>query len=142
KAAKAHLGWLDILNTSSLEMAIRRCPIINHHLSFDEHFGIGSGVFEMGEEQVFLSRVQKAGLQLSYYPATLTRHESPASHEKHGLEERYYIQGAVTRAIFNEKALYWLWLKIGFELKNHKLAPREIKTALTAAKKGRQHYLT
>lgn len=135
-----NLSWLDILNTSSIEIAVKRRDILENNILFDENFGLNS-VFKMGEEQVFLAELRRKDLQLSYYPVTINRHESLTSTDRFELEERYYIQGAFTKAVFAQKALLWLSMKIGFDLKHGKLRFGDIWKALKAAKKGKKAYL-
>lgn len=140
KHPKKELSWPEILNTSSLEMVVKCKTIRAENIRFDEHFGLNS-IFKMGEEQVFLAAIKKKGLQLSYFPETLNRHEDLSSTDKIGFRERYFIQGALTTAIFEKTAWFWIWLKIGFEVKHKKLHFKSIFKALQEAKKGKTHYL-
>lgn len=138
---KSNLSWLDIMNTQSIEMSIRRKIIREHDILFNEYFGLGSHYFEMGEEQVFLSAIKKQHLQLSNYYGVLNTHESLSSARKKNVEERYYIHGAQTTAIFGRKALNWVILKIIYALKQKKIKFNEIITAFKSSKKGRKAYL-
>ncbi len=138
---KAHLSDFDMLNTSSLEMAIRRRDLQSQKIRFDEHFGLGSGVFKMGEEHLFLAALQQKGLQLSYFPETLCRHRGTSSDENMSYQERYYTHGAVVQALFPERTRYWIGLKIGFDVKQKKLKFAQIPKAVKAAKNGQKRYL-
>ncbi len=135
-----NISWLDILNTASIEIVVKPQEISKEKVFFDEEFGLGS-VFTMGEEQVFLGALKKSGLQLSYYPETLNRHESPTSIQKIPFQERYKVQGAMTYAMFKRNAFFWLFLKIFFDIKQGGLHFKNLREALRQAKQGRIMYV-
>lgn len=138
--AKSELSWLDILNTSSVEMVVHRERVMEKNIRFDENFGLGS-TFPMGEEQVFLARLKNAGLQLAYVPEYINKHKDLSTTEKVSIKEKYMAQGAITCAIFDKNAIYWVLLKIAFDIKHGVLNINQVKTALQYAKDGRDTYL-
>lgn len=139
KRPKEKLSWLDIMNVVSFEITIKRADILKENITFNEHFGLGS-TFTMGEEQIFLSSIKKANLQLSYIPKTIVRHDHPSTHQKVSFETNYFVQGAMNDALFRGKTNFWILLKILFDVKQGNLKSTQITKALNAAKKGRQTY--
>ncbi len=138
---KRDLSWTELMNVSSIEIAIRLDRITALDVEFDEHFGLGSACFTMGEEQVFLADLKRKHAELSFYPAVLTRHPQPSTAEKLSLYERYYNAGALFTAIFEKKAWRWVGLKMSYETKQGKLKLTQWKSAFKAAQAGRKHYL-
>lgn len=59
---------------SSIEIAVRRTPLTSR-LRFDERFGLASGVFHVGEEDVFLLSGHHLGLDMRFIPVAITSHE-------------------------------------------------------------------
>ncbi len=141
KKAIKNLSWLQVLQISSIEMVIKRTAITAHNCQFDIHFGLGSNVFEMGEEQVFAADVKKALLKISYVPEVLVFHAKNTSSAKKDFRERYFIFGGVIKRIFNSSFNYWVWLKIFFDLKQKKLSFKYIIAAYQTAQQGAQYYL-
>ena len=139
KSPKEKLSWLDIMNVVSFEITIKRAAILKENISFNEHFGLGS-TFTMGEEQIFLSSIKKANLQLSYIPQTIVRHDHPSTHQKVSFTTNYYVQGAMNDALFEGKTNFWIFLKILFDVKQGILKFNQITEALNAAKEGRRTY--
>lgn len=138
--AMANMPWLEMMNTSSIEMAVNRTKILEENLMFDENFGLGSGVFEMGEEQVFLASMKQDGLQTAFYPQVICRHPQESSTSKLDFKQRYFITGGMAEAIFKGRAIFWIFLKIVFDVKQNKLNLSQLKQALKNAKNGRKQY--
>lgn len=59
---------------SSIEIAVRRSPR-TESMRFDPRFGLASGLFHAGEEDVFLLRGRELGLDIRLIPETITTHE-------------------------------------------------------------------
>jgi glycosyltransferase involved in cell wall biosynthesis len=137
---KQSLGWFDILNTNSIEIVVHRTQLKNKKIQFDERFGLGS-TFGAGEEQVFLTAIRKAGLQLSFVPQVLVIHPHPTTIYKISVEEKYYIQGALLTALFPNFYWFWLLLKVFFDVKQQILSTKEIKFAFQSFKRGRADFL-
>ncbi len=134
-----NLSWLELLNVSSIELVMKLEDLRKHRLYFNETFGLGAK-FAMGEEQVFLGALKKHGLQVSYFPKILNIHTTPSSIEKVTIKERYQVQGAMTHAIFGKTAIFWVLLKIYFDVKQKTLSLSDIKKALQEAHKGKSIY--
>lgn len=138
---QAHLSKMDLLNLSSVEMVINQKKINKKGIRFNEHFGLGSSVFEMGEEQVFAAEIRKTGGQLSYFPESLLLHPQESSAEKITDDKRYYIYGGVIKAVFGKNVLFWVLLKLFFELKNTKIRFSQLKNLLSSAFKGKNDFI-
>ncbi|KAF2341461.1 glycosyltransferase family 2 protein [Flavobacterium tistrianum] len=132
---KPNLSIFDILNASSIEMTLSKKSIDETKIRFDENFGLGA-VFEIGEEAIFLSDLKANQKQLVFEPQIIVMHESKTSSEKKSIDDKYYIQGALFSRIFKKKYLFWLYLKLFFDLKQNKIKLKDIKTVLLGAKKG------
>ncbi|OWU89270.1 MULTISPECIES: glycosyltransferase family 2 protein [unclassified Flavobacterium] len=136
---KSNLNTFDILNTSSIEMTLNKSIIDEAKIQFDENFGLG-GIFEMGEEAVFLFDLKEKQQQLSFYPEIIVKHESQTSSNKKDIAERYYIHGALFSRIFKKKHIFWLFIKLFFDLKQKKIKWNNIKRVLKSAKKGHEKF--
>lgn len=62
----------DILRSSTNEMVCRR-EKVQGNLSFNTHFGLGSGMFVCYEQQVFLQEALKHHLKLRYFPLPIIK---------------------------------------------------------------------
>lgn len=136
---KADLSIFDILNASSIEMTLNKKIIDASKVQFDENFGLGS-VFEMGEEAIFLSDLKAKQKQLVFEPEIIVMHESHTSSEKKNAVDKYYIQGALFSRMFKKKYIFWLYLKLFFDLKQKKIKFGNIKTVLRSAKNGHKTF--
>lgn len=137
--SKVNLGILDVLNVSSIEMTLNKTIIDASKIRFDEKFGLG-GAFEMGEEAVFLSDLKENGQLLIFDSQIIVKHESQTSSEKKNITNKYYIQGAVFSRIFKKKYIFWIFIKLFFDLKQNKIQFKKIKTAFKSAKEGHEKF--
>lgn len=65
---------------SSVEIAVRRSPR-TMAMRFDPRFGLGSGLFHAGEEDIFLLRGRELGLDMRIIPETITLHQGVSTGE-------------------------------------------------------------
>jgi glycosyltransferase involved in cell wall biosynthesis len=137
--SKVNLNIFDILNVSSIEMTLNKKNIDISKIRFDESFGLG-GAFEMGEEAIFLSDFKKKHQQLIFDSQIIVMHESQTSSEKKNITNKYYIQGALFSRIFKKKYIFWLFIKLFFDLKQKKIQFKNINTALKSAKRGHEKF--
>ncbi|UWY30486.1 glycosyltransferase family 2 protein [Flavobacterium sp. TR2] len=136
---KADLSIFDILNTSSIEVTLNKEVIVASQIQFDQNFGLGA-VFEMGEEAIFLSDLKAKQKQLVFEPQIIVKHESQTSSVRKNEEEKYYIQGALFTRMFKKKYVFWLYLKLFFDLKQKKIKLENIRTVLKSAKSGHNKF--
>lgn len=137
--SKENLNLFDILNTSSIEMTLNKVILDTVKIRFDENFGLG-GIFEMGEEAVFLFDLKKKNKQLVFEPEVIVKHEELTSSNKKSIIERYYIQGALFTRIFKNNYIFWIIVKLFFDLKQHKLRFNSLLKVLKSAKQGRRQF--
>ncbi|MET3018452.1 glycosyltransferase family A protein [Flavobacterium hydatis] len=137
--SKVNLNIFDILNVSSIEMTLNKAIIDASKIRFDENFGLGE-IFEMGEEAVFLSDLKEIHQQLVFDSQIIVMHESQTSSEKKNIINKYYIQGALFSRIFKNKYIFWIFIKLFFDLKQKKIQFKNIKIALKTAKRGHEKF--
>jgi len=57
----------------SVEITFRRKSIINHGISFNTQFGLGSPLLCAGEEEVFIADARRAGLSIKFISKTIVQ---------------------------------------------------------------------
>lgn len=138
---KNRLNVFDIFNTSSIEITLNKKILDTTKIRFDENFGLG-GIFELGEEAIFLSDLKKENKQLAFVPEVIVKHQQQTSSDKKEVMERYYINGALFFRILKKNAVIWLLIKLCFDLKQKKLKFTSIKKALKSAYQGYKKFET
>lgn len=139
--SKTNLNVFDILNTSSIEMTLNAAILDQSKIRFDENFGLGE-IFEMGEEAIFLFDLKNKKHPLVFESKVIVRHLELTSSDKKNVIEKYFIQGALFTRIFKSNYIYWIFVKLFFDLKQNKLQFRELKQALKSAKEGHEKFET
>lgn len=79
---------------SSVETTFRIRSLQQTAISFDERFGIGSGMFTSGEETIFIYDCLKKGLGVRYFPEYIVEHPFESS-GKTETRIKYITVGAV-----------------------------------------------
>ncbi len=83
---------------SSVEMALRREAVMAAGLKFNECFGVGSGFFESGEEEIFLTDFLRAGLKGRYLPLRVGQHRGGVSTGQREITHNFMMtKGTVIR---------------------------------------------
>ena len=134
------ISALQILNTSSIEIAFRKLDILNYKLRFNEHFGLG-GLFKLGEENLFLYDAKSTGLGMLFFPETIASHPKLSTISKVNLKDRYLAQGAVFHYLFGKKMYMWLLIKMFYDFKQGKLEFYNFKNAIAHAIQGKKMFL-
>ncbi|AXG74938.1 glycosyltransferase family 2 protein [Flavobacterium arcticum] len=137
---KIDLKATDRLNIMSIEMVLNKPVIDKYNIRFNEMFGLGAK-FEMGEEAIFIDRLYKNKLKIVMEPKVIVTHENDTTHTKIDLSNKYYVQGALFTALYAGNYLLWVFLKILFELKQHKIKINQVHKAIRAAIDGRKDFL-
>ena len=132
------LNWFEVLNASSIELVFKRKSIYNI-ISFDENFGLGS-LITLGEEAIFLTDAKNKNLKIGFVPKTLTIHNNKTTTQVISNELKYFNQSAVFYRIFNKKYLFWVFLKLFFDLRHGKITFSNIGSLLNQAIKGKNKY--
>ncbi|UOK41249.1 MULTISPECIES: glycosyltransferase family 2 protein [Flavobacterium] len=133
--SKTKLNTFDIFNVSSIEMTLNKAILDKAEVQFDENFGLGAA-FEMGEEAVFLFDLKKKMMKIVFEPQIIVKHEALTTSEKTSEIERYYIMGALLTRIFKNYFIFWLAIKLFFDLKQYKLSIINLMSVLRSAKQG------
>jgi hypothetical protein len=107
---------------------------------FDENFGLGSK-FYMGEEAIFVSDAIKTGLNIGFVPKTILVHSDLSTGEKTIFSELYLVQSAVFYRIFGKMYLFWVALKLFFDLKQSKINFTQVYYLFIQALKGKKAYV-
>lgn len=136
---KSKLNWFELLNTYSVEMVLKRQSVIKKQLKFNENFGLGS-IFSFGEEAIFLANAKKKKLKLGYFPKPIVIHSEVTSTTKYNKKDQYYIQGAVFYVIFGGFYLFWVFLKIFFDIKQSKIKFSQIIELVKKSIEGKKNY--
>lgn len=137
--SKINLNIFDIFNTSSIEMTLNQKLLDTVRNRFDMNFGLG-GNFEMGEEAIFLIDLKKQNKQLVFVSEIIVKHEAQTSSNKKNLIEKYYIQGALLTKIFRRNYIFWLIIKLFFDLKQGKVKLINLSTVIKSANQGHKEY--
>ncbi|WP_428231681.1 glycosyltransferase family 2 protein [Flavobacterium sp.] len=137
--SKTKMNSFDILNTSSIEITLKKKIIDTLGVSFDENFGLGS-TFEMGEEAILLFDLKKKNEQLVFIPEIIISHDFSTTSQKKSIFENYYIQGALFARIFNRNYQFWIFIKLFFDLKQGKIKIRSLYKIFKNAQKGYLNY--
>ena len=135
--SKKHLNTLDIFNTSSIEMTINKELLDLAEIRFDENFGLG-GIFEMGEEAIFLFDLKHKNQQISFENQILVKHEDLTTSNKIDVFHKYYIYGAILTRIIKINYAFWLIIKLLFDLKQKKIKLSSFFKVINSAKNGRE----
>ena len=142
-----HNNFLDIhpddfvgKQQEMMELVFKRESLTDTNLQFDENFGLGAKFF-MGEEAIFVSDGIKKGLKIGFIPEKLLSHSQPSTGHKTLISEVYYVQSAVFYRIFGKMQLFWIALKLFFDLKQSKISFSEVGHLFKQAQKGKEAYV-
>lgn len=137
--SKSDLNIFDILNTNSIEITLNKSIVDQTKTQFDENFGLGA-IFELGEEAIFLIDLKEKKKQLVFENQVIVKHEHHTSTHKKNIVENYHIQGAIFTRAFKNNYIFWIFIKLFFDLKQHKIKYSSIKNLLVSAKKGHKKF--
>lgn len=140
KNRKAETNYLERLDIMSVEIVLNREITASNKIAFDENFGLGAP-FGMGEEAVFVNDIYSKRLKIVMEPQVIVMHAQESSNTQIGLQEKFYVQGAVYTRIFKDNYFLWVLLKVLFSLKKNILSITAVPTAVNAAKKGHRAIL-
>ncbi len=137
---KEKISQLELFNILSIEMTFNSEMLVKLGLQFDENFGLGSR-FKMGEEAIFLSDVKSKNQLLIIEPQVVVVHSPLSTDDTISFEERYYIQGAFFKRVENINYYLGLFLKVFFDLKQHKIKMSQVFSAIKNANRGKNDFL-
>lgn len=96
KKAK-RLNFIEILKVFAVQISFKRESLNRVGLRYDEDFGIGSDIINIGEENVFLTDAYKKGLKIYQIPDILVEHPDEATTGEHWSKEVIIDKGAVAK---------------------------------------------
>jgi glycosyltransferase involved in cell wall biosynthesis len=137
---QSKLTNFEVLNTSSVELVFKRESLKEENIQFNENFGLGTEFF-MGEEAIFVSDGIKKGLKIGFVPEELVSHSQPSTGQKTAISSIYFVQGAVFYRIFGKMYLFWIALKLFFDVKQGKINFTEISQLYKEAINGKYLYV-
>ena len=140
KHFEERLTHFEILNTSSVELIFKNESIKRVNLKFDENFGLGAE-FAIGEEAIFVADAVKKGLKIGFVPEVLVTHAHNSTGHRIVVSTQYFIHSAVFYRIYGKIYLFWIALKLFFDLKHRKVRFKEIVKMFKQALKGKQAYV-
>lgn len=135
-----NINWFKLLDTSSVEVVLKRETIINNNFQFDNKFGINAP-FIMGEEAIFLSDMKRKNVNIGFCPKTILSHNNLTTGNKIPINLIYYSCGAIFFRIFQNRYLFWILIKIFFDLKQRKITLKKILDLIQIAQKGKKEYV-
>lgn len=68
------LNYLDLFRIFSVQISFKRAKVLAKGLRYDENFGIGSDIINIGEENIFLTDAYKKGLKIYHIAQVLIEH--------------------------------------------------------------------
>ena len=103
------MGYIRSMKISSVEITFKRQPIIEAGVRFNESFGSGSGMYAMGEENIFLYDCLKRKLKIFYLPIEIGKVNDGNSTWFKGFNEKYFFD---LGACFAAMGGYLAWIYI------------------------------
>ncbi len=114
-------------NISSIEISFRISRIKENKLQFDTRFGLGSGLFLSGEEDIFIHDCTLKGLKVFYFPYPIVFHKYMSTGKSDLFsEQRNNTLGALTWEVYGYSSyarICWYVIKKWRELLNNKVYP-------------------
>lgn len=97
KTTSTPLTKLRAARVSSVEMILSRAAVLQHHLRFDEQFGLGAK-YPSGEEYIFTTDALRQGCRAEFYPVYLCKHPPVTSgHDFYSSPEKIMAKGAMLK---------------------------------------------
>lgn len=124
----------------SVQTSLKRKVILENEIAYNEVFGTGSGIFNSGEENVFLADCYKNKLQMYYCPNRILKHEKSESTWFKGFNDPKFVydRGGIYYAISRTLSpLYYLRFLI---TKRKIIKPITILQAIVLLNEGKKRY--
>ena len=137
---QSNLTQFEILNASSVELVFKNKSLKESNLHFDLNFGLVT-TFLMGEEAIFINDCINKGLKIGFVPQQLLSHSQQTTGNRTPVSEIYFVLGAVFYRIFGKMFLFWIALKLFFDIKQGKINFLEIRQLYKEAINGKNLYV-
>lgn len=100
-------GYVKSMKASSVEIAFKRCDIVDNDISFDECIGAGTE-FLMGEENAFLFSCLRKKLKMYFEPQLIAKLHIGDSSWFKGYNDDYFIGRGAAFAAMSERFSWFL----------------------------------
>jgi UDP-glucuronate decarboxylase len=140
--SRKQVGFLRSMKVTSSEITFNRKRVLESGVRFRENFGVGSGKFTLGEENIFLFECLRQGLKIMYVPDKIGLTGTRESTWYTGLNEHYLYSRGASFAAMSER---YAWLMIlQYAARKHKQYKKNMSffKAHHLMRKGMQEYLT
>lgn len=87
-----------LLRVASSQITFKRFSIIKNNINFDTRFGLGSKMYESGEENLFLMDMYKKGLKIYHVPLIISDHVPEVDSNSFFDENLIFAKAAFFRA--------------------------------------------
>lgn len=138
KQANHRCRFLELGHFISVQMTVKKKSLRN--IMFNEYFGTGSGIYDSGEENIFLADCYKAGLKIFYSSEKILRHDETESTWFKGYNNSKYIsdRGPIYYQIWGIFS-FLLIVRFAFT-KRKKLKPISFMQAVKLMNKSKADY--
>lgn len=132
-------GNVDFLHTfklCSVQLTFNTRKVKENNIRFDERFGTGSGIYNAGEENIFLIDCLKRKMKIYYIPIKIgTLINNDSTWFKGYNEEYFYSKGAF---FYRISKIGYIVLILQFAIRKYKIYSKEItmKTAIKSMFNG------
>ncbi len=134
------MGYLSVMKIFSPEIAFKKDSIKG--IRFDEKFGAGSGVYLMGEENIFLYDCLKKGLKIYYEPVMIASLREEESTWFKGYDKEFFVsRGAGYAAMSGVFSWILIWQFALRKRSLYKPYGLDIPDVLKYMFRGRREYL-
>ncbi len=131
------LSEFERFNVCSVEMLVHK-KLINEIL-FNEIFGLGSAIFNSGEEQIFMHNVyKKLKLPISFYKKVIVQHPYLSTGKAYHKKGRYFTKGGIYAKLYPRLYIKWIVFQLFFDVKQGHLKLNEVFNSYKEALLGVQ----
>ena len=124
------------LHVRSIEMLLNK-RVIRNPIHFHESFGLGSDVFNCGEEQIVMFEIsKKEKLNISFFKKTIVQHPWLDTGREYDKKKRYFSSGAFLAKVFPSSYFKWICIQLFFDVKQGNIKIREISSKFNEALRG------
>ena len=138
---RKQVGFLRSMKVTSSEITFNREKVLESGVRFREDFGVGSGKYTLGEENIFLFECLRQGLKIVYVPDEIGVAGTRESTWYAGLNEHYLYSRGASFAAMSER--YARLMILQYAARKHKQYKKNMSffKAHRLMCKGRMEYL-
>jgi GT2 family glycosyltransferase len=152
EAVSCSLSRKRVEKVLSPEITLKRSPVLENDLVYDERFGLGAQ-FQDSENYVFLIDALDKKLEVLFVPETVVSHDAWSSSDDFASYRIIYARGALARKLKSRTAVFYQWKYALFLLrkgqvknlsdliKKYRLFGYGMEDYLTGFERRRNHHL-